>query len=403
MKALVITSRYPFTYFGGDATRTLNLIDYLNNLDFEVDLLSFSDKETKPICKKNINEQHIIHNRNSITRNIYICFSIFSRRPIQCSYFINQNTKQYLNKFDFDKYDVIIIFLTRLSPIIEFIKDKNKIIFDMADILTINYKNAWKAKGLALKWKIIYSIEYFLIRMEERKLLNSQFKKLLVSERDFNYALNNLDGKRNNLFILPNHIDNLSFKDIKNSAKLKFINRDTNLPFKICFIGNMEAQHNHSSMVSLIKSKVIKRLKSNNISITIIGRMNKKREIYYKTNNFNVISNPKNLMDVAKSFDCGISLLKHCSGLQNKLYEYALLGIPIIASRESADGIGFKNKKEYLLAKSHLEFLEKALFLKNNPNFAYELSINCGRFISKRYSFENIIEKFTNIIKSENY
>ena len=98
-----------------------------------------------------------------------------------------------------------------------------------------------------------------------------------------------------------------------------------------------------------------------------------------------------------------MQLEKTCSGLQNKLYEYALLGIPIIASRESADGIGFKNKKEYLLAKSHLEFLEKALFLKNNPNFAYELSINCGRFISKRYSFENIIEKFTNIIKSENY
>ena len=52
MKALVITSRYPFTYFGGDANRTLNLIDYLNNLNFEVDLLSFSDKETKPIFKK---------------------------------------------------------------------------------------------------------------------------------------------------------------------------------------------------------------------------------------------------------------------------------------------------------------------------------------------------------------
>ena len=99
----------------------------------------------------------------------HIFCSIFAKRPIQCSYFVNQNTKQYLNKFDFDKYDIIIIFLTRLSSIIEFIKDKNKIIFDMADILTINYKNAWKAKGLALKWKIIYSIEYFLIRMEETK------------------------------------------------------------------------------------------------------------------------------------------------------------------------------------------------------------------------------------------
>ena len=42
MKSLIITSRYPYNYFGGDATRSINLINYASKLGFDVDLLCFT-------------------------------------------------------------------------------------------------------------------------------------------------------------------------------------------------------------------------------------------------------------------------------------------------------------------------------------------------------------------------
>ena len=313
MKALIITSRYPYSYFGGDSERTKNLVKYFSYQNFNVDLLAFTEENLLSIeDNKNLNNQFLIYNKVSFKELSYIFFSIFLGKPIQCSYYINKKTKSLLKNFDFDKYDKIIVFLTRLAPILDFVKDEKKIIFDMADILTINYKNAWKSPGLELKWKLIYTIEYFLIRNKEKFLLKKEFPKLLVSKRDYDFAINNLDGCESNLYFLPNHIKHFNTRKILEKAKEKINRRKINDEFKICFIGNMKAQHNHSAIVSIIKSKIIPKLQNKNINLTIIGNMNKMQAYFYQKNDIKVIINPKNLYDASSNFDCGISLLKHC-------------------------------------------------------------------------------------------
>ena len=172
--------------------------------------------------------------------------------------------------------------MTRLAPILDYIKDDKKIIFDMADILTINYKNAWNARGLSIKWKLIYSLEYFLIKQQEKRLILKKFPKLLVSQRDYDYAMNNFNGDKSNLKVLPNHVPNLNLIEILEKAKKNTIKRESNEIFKICFIGNMDAQHNHSSILSFIKSKIIHKLNKDNVSFTIIGKMNKQKEYFIK-------------------------------------------------------------------------------------------------------------------------
>ena len=396
MKALIISSRYPYSYNGGDAVRTKNLVYYINNLGYEVELLSFS--ESKFICvedQKFLKKQSIIFNPRNLKNYFDMVFSIIKKEPIQCSYYINQNTKSILENYDFQKFDLIIIFLTRLSPILKYIKkeSRNKVIFDMADILTINYKNIWKTNGINLMWKFIYSIEYFLIKDREKFLLKQRFKKLLVSERDFNYAINNLNGTKENLFVLPSHIDSFDIEKIKKLAKIKIFKRTKKDSFKICFIGNMFANHNHSSIVDLINSNVIMDLKLLDIEITIIGRMNNKHSDYYLSNGLNVIANPVDLKESAIKFDCGISLLNHCSGLQNKLYDYASLAMPIIATYASGDGIGFINKVHYLAVKDYKEFTREAIYLKNDLDFAYDLVINSLNYLDSKFTKEIIIKK----------
>ena len=404
MKALIISSRYPYSYNGGDAVRTKNLVYYINNLGYEVELLSFS--ESKFICvedQKFLKKQSIIFNPRNLKNYFDMVFSIIKKEPIQCSYYINQNTKSILENYDFQKFDLIIIFLTRLSPILKYIKkeSRNKVIFDMADILTINYKNIWKTNGINLMWKFIYSIEYFLIKDREKFLLKQRFKKLLVSERDFNYAINNLNGTKENLFVLPSHIDSFDIEKIKKLAKIKIFKRTKKDSFKICFIGNMFANHNHSSIVDLINSNVIMDLKLLDIEITIIGRMNNKHSDYYLSNGLNVIANPVDLKESAIKFDCGISLLNHCSGLQNKLYDYASLAMPIIATYASGDGIGFINKVHYLAVKDYKEFTREAIYLKNDLDFAYDLVINSLNYLDSKFTKEIIIKKLESIIKNK--
>lgn len=404
MKALIITSRYPYSYNGGDAIRTKNLILYINNLGYEVELLSFSESKFISVeDNKFLKKQSIIFNPRSLKNYFDMVFSIFKNEPIQCSYYINQNTKSILEDYDFQKFDLIIIFLTRLSPILKYIKkeSQNKIIFDMADILTVNYKNVWKTNGLNLLWKVIYSIEYFLIKNREIFLLKQSFKKLLVSERDFNYAINNLNGTKANLFVLPSHIDDFDIEKIKKLAKIKIFKRTKKEPFKICFIGNMFANHNHSSIVDLINSNVIIDLKALDIEITIIGRMNSKHVDYYLSNGLNVIPNPIDLKESAIKFDCGISLLNHCSGLQNKLYDYASLAMPIIATYESGDGIGFINKVHYLAVKDYNEFIIEANNLKNDLDFSYDLIINSLDYLDSKFTKEIVIKKLKSIIKNK--
>lgn len=400
-KCLIISSRYPYSYIGGDSIRTKNMINYMQSLNYDVDLLCFTEKKRTNIRNpQKLNKIFILENINRPYKFLSIILNLFKLIPLQCSYYINFNTIPKLKNFKFEKYETIIIFLTRLAPISNYINTKSKIILDLADILTLNYSNAWKANGLDIKWKLIYTLEWPLIRRYEKQLLKTNFNKLFVSNRDIDFANKKLKGKKSTIFKLSNHIDEFSLEEIKKISRDKILRRDKSKPYKVCFIGNMQAQHNQSSVKELTDLEFIEKLKSINCELYIVGRISDKQKKFYTCKGLKVIQNPKNILKACRDFNCGISVLNHCSGLQNKLYDYTLLGIPIISSFDSAEGIGFKKDKHYLMANNKDQIINSLKKLINDELFGYRLNSNCLSFVNNNYSKTKILNDLNAIINN---
>lgn len=399
-KCLIASTRYPYSYKGGDTIRTQNLIEYMQNCNYDIDLLTFIDEKEN---KERINPQKltnifIIETFNNPFK--YLCmFKSFLRGiPLQCSYYINNLTRRKLKKINYSNYDVVLISLTRISEIANYIKGNTTIIYDMVDILTVNYEKAWKAEGLNLKWKFIYFLEYPIIKRLEKKILQSSNIKFLVSKRDLEFALKNLNAKKSTLFNIPNYVDEFSIEEITKKIKEKILNRNKRKIYKVCFVGNMLAQHNYSAITKMFINNFNLRLQLLNCELYIVGRMTKKQSEIYIKNGFRTIMNPINLYKEIEKFDFGISVLTHCSGLQNKLYDYALMGLPIIASYDSADGIGFVPNKHYLVANSNEEILSCLNILINNGDLSFKIAKNALKLIEKNYSKKNILNNLRQLL-----
>ena len=99
-----------------------------------------------------------------------------------------------------------------------------------------------------------------------------------------------------------------------------------------------------------------------------------------------------------KDFNCGISVLKHCSGLQNKLYDYTLLGIPIISSFDSARGIGFEKGKHYIQADNSDQIILGIKRLIADTELAHNLNLNCLKYLKQNFEKEANIKKLRSIL-----
>ena len=381
-KILIVSTRFPLPLFSGDRLRIFNISKNLSKKN-KVDLIYTASKENFQKKIKFINKVTFI--KTSILEKLfYMTYFFIQSKPLQVGYFFSYRMKKKIEEIH-ENYDCIIFHLIRGS---EFLPKsfKGSKILEMTDVISRNYFQLHKKLSYFNPLKYAYFIERLLIEKYEKKIIKSFNYSVLVSDEDLK-----------------------SFA-IKNNSKIKIITNGTDLKKKIykfnkknrdiIFIGNINYLPNKIACYNFIEN-VMPELKKKgvNINFKIIGQTSKL--LRFSLNKFenvkvcNDVNKPENLCHNAI---CGISNLDIVSGVQNKILEYMQIGLPTIVSKKCFDNLKFKKNHDLLVYKNKKEFIEHIIKLKINKKFANKISRNSYRKIRKKFTWQNALKKYNELI-----
>jgi len=110
-----------------------------------------------------------------------------------------------------------------------------------------------------------------------------------------------------------------------------------------------------------------------------------------------VYSNIANLSNVSKNTLAGICNVKIQSGLQNKILDYASIGLPILVNKVS-NNFKYLNSNDILVYDDKEDFFKKLEILYHNRDLQKKFSKNCFKKIAKYYDWEKVLKNYDLLI-----
>lgn len=201
-----------------------------------------------------------------------------------------------------------------------------------------------------------------------------------------------------NVIVVPNGVDIEKFK--VNSLKLKEDGEK-----KVLFIGDFKWIQNKDAASWLIKT-IWSRFKSKynlpNVSLWVVGRsIPKKIQLLSNDRDITFDENaPKDTKEIFKQAYVLVSPVQVGGGTSFKVLESMASGVPVITTSLGIEGIQAVENKEYLLANTTEEFVDKLYVLLSNRGMYEDISKNARKVIEDKYDWKKIIIQLENAYKS---
>lgn len=236
MNICILTPRFPYPQFGGDALRINEIARYLKQQGHHLILVSLSDDANPPVAQaKELYDKVYFVKRNKVMSLLIGAINFLLGKPIQCGYYSsNAYRRLFREVIQKEKPDLYVSHLLRMVPYLNELHLEQKSIIEMTDALSKTYILSSKAQGVGLL-KYVYKLEQKLIARYEKYVTTHYPKVVLVSQADINYLKQNIQGDTASLALHSNgvgYIENISTAyDVD----------------KICFMGNMRSMQNQDA------------------------------------------------------------------------------------------------------------------------------------------------------------
>lgn len=305
---------------------------------------------------------------------------------------------QKVNDIDVGKYDQVILGSFAAAFFIKAFKNSNKnpkITYLETDALTLYYKRSMERTS-----KIINKF-YFFCQMNIISQICEVFYKyvddtIYVSEVDKKYIQSTVKDKTLNGFKTINlgvTVDKVRDKPFDT------INQHVNL----CFSGVMDYQPNKEAVEYILK-ELVPMLKEKNIPFKfhIVGKNPQSswsNNKYVESGDVIVTGFLENIDEYLAEMDIYISPLFLGTGMKNKILQAMAIGLPIVCSRVSVEGINELVDKNnvFLCGEDPGEWINQInLLIRKNDELNSISSYNKG-IIEKYYSWEKASNKVLGI------
>ena len=236
MNICILTPRFPYPQFGGDALRINEIARYLKQQGHHLILVSLSDDANPPVAQaKELYDKVYFVKRNKVMSLLIGAINFLLGKPIQCGYYSsNAYRRLFREVIQKEKPDLYVSHLLRMVPYLNELHLEQKSIIEMTDALSKTYILSSKAQGVGLL-KYVYKLEQKLIPRYEKYVTTHYPKVVLVSQADIDYLKQNIQGDTASLALHSNgvgYIENISTAyDVD----------------KICFMGNMRSMQNQDA------------------------------------------------------------------------------------------------------------------------------------------------------------
>ena len=99
-----------------------------------------------------------------------------------------------------------------------------------------------------------------------------------------------------------------------------------------------------------------------------------------------------------KQLTVSVAPMRIARGLQNKVLEAMAAAKPVVLTRRAAEGIGAQNDREYLVADTAQDFIEKVIRLLHDPQDRERIGAAGRRFAAANHCWEGELQKFELIV-----
>lgn len=373
MRICILTPRFPFPQYGGDALRINEVAKHLKQQGHELILVSLSDERVTPIEQAHeLYDKVYFVKRNRIMSLVNGAMHFISGKPIQCGYYYSKAYKELLQKvIDKEQPDFYVSHLLRMVPYLYELGLEDKSIIEMTDALSKTYLLSSKAQGVGLL-KYVYILEQRLIANYEKFVVKHFPKVVLVSQADIDYLKERIPGETPSLALHSNGVGYIN--EISTSYNVD----------KICFLGNMRSMQNQDAALFFAK-EVFPLVKKQhpNAKFYIVGSLPPPNIQAIASDDIIVTGFVEDLEGFIKDACLLVAPVRVAAGIQNKVLVAMGCGIPVVMTSLISHAIPeLKNGENCIISDE-----------------AEAIAASCHRLMTNREERNSIAIKGYNMVK----
>jgi len=381
VKILFVANRMPYPPYRGDKLKIYNLATELS-ANHELHLITIAENQEdldsiSALQKPLFTSIQYVY-RPKWRSALSAALGLFSKRPIQVSYFRSkafaQKLKQLLDDHDFDAIHVQHL---RMAQYFEEGAPSNAIL-DLPDAFSLY----WKRRELAAKNpldKAFRSLEFSRLAQYEKWMLPKFPQSLVCSAEDRDYLIN---AGITNVDVLPNGVNLKSFSPQGSDAIIK--NR-------ILFTGNMDYAPNVDAVQYFVNDIFPLILEKHPDSrFVIAGQRPVKAVLDLVSDRIEVTGFIENLASEYAKANVVVSPLRIGAGTQNKVLEALAMNQAVVCSKVGFLGLGLKSGEGILMGDTAQEFATHVVSILQSDDLRKNLGETGGLHVRKTFAWSGI-------------
>ena len=379
MNICILTPRFPYPQYGGDALRINEVARHLKSQGHKLILVSLSDEAQPPVGQaRQLYDKVYFVKRNKMMSLLIGAFNFLLGKPIQCGYYSSGAYRKLLREvIRTEKPDLYLSHLLRMVPYLSELHLEQKSIVEMTDALSKTYILSSKAQGVGLL-KYVYQLEQKLIARYEKYVTTHYPKVVLVSQADIDYLKQNIKGDTSSLALHSNgvgYIENISTA------------YDAD---KICFMGNMRSMQNQDAAIYFANEifPLIKQ-KRPTAKFYIVGSLPPANIQALASDDVIITGFVDDLEGFLQDASLLVAPIRVAAGIQNKVLVGMGCAVPVVLTSLISHAIPeLTDGDNCLIRDGEQPFADACLRLMSDPSLRNSMAQHGYEMVKKHYSWK---------------
>lgn len=399
MRVLFLTNLFPYPLDSGGKIKTYATLKALREMKCEIDLMCFSENvkidkknqfEMEKICSHVDLIEHKLTTKENMKKMLLIAAkSVVGKYPYIIYKYRNKEMYRLLEekikgeKYDFIYFDHLQMFL--YYDLLQIELGETKIIIDQHNCESQIIERTWKESHNIVK-RLFLQMEYKKTARFEKKSLSLADKVFALSQQDLS-QMKKLGANFKDVSILPIAVKDKGMisKDKTKSNQLTLI-----------FVGTLTWNPNDDGIRWFVKH-VVPLMEQSGIlfQLYIVGKNpgTELRKLCERNSKITVTGYVEDIEEYYRKADVMVVPLFIGGGQRVKIIEAFSRGIPVISTSIGAEGLGYTDGENILIADDEKEYV-KAIEKIFDMELCKKLRINERKLYEEKFSLNSYCNQF---------
>ncbi len=372
MTLLFITSRYPYPTLKGDQVRAHHHIRSLAEQGFEVVLVTFDNGQRNPEFEKLCKAVYLVKPPKMSNIALRLGQLLFSNQPLQLAFFYSAAMTEAIEKaITVHQPNAAVLQLSRLGQYLASLQRHHiPTLLDLIDSLAMNID--LKAKKAPFPLNLLWRLEANRLHPYELNLVSAVAAATVVSQKDKDYLA------KNSILVNPNGVRVSALSNQQRDAAT------------LVFHGNMSYYPNVEAAKFLVNEVMpLVWQEMPQCKVQLAGATPTKEVTDLASERVEVTGFVADVKPFLEKATLGVYPILRATGIQNKILEAMMQGLPVITTATVAEGIGQGRRGEHFVqADTAAEVAKRVVSLLADAKERQRLSSAGRALVERHYTWE---------------